>query len=98
MLCLCWTLLTLAITTSGKSLPKSSTLTQKDRLLLREIECLLEDEALCDQDSMPQQSNAVKNTIYFNGNVYTVDGTDWDQTPKEAIVVQDGKVAFVHGV
>ncbi|XP_052711165.1 putative amidohydrolase YtcJ [Crassostrea angulata] len=95
MLCLCWTLLTLAITTSGKSLSKSSTLTPKDRLLLREIECLLEDEALCDQDSMPQQSNAVKNTIYFNGNVYTVDGTDWDQTPKEAIVVQDGKVAFV---
>lgn len=38
---------------------------------------------------------AAAKQCYINGIVYTVDGTDWDRTPKEAFVVQNGKIAFV---
>lgn len=87
------TLLTLVITSSGKSLKKAS-LTRKVGLL-REIKILLWDELPCRQDFVQQQSNAAKNAIYINGIVYTVDETNWDQTPKDSFVVQIGKIAFV---
>lgn len=84
------TLLTLVITSSGKSLKKAS-LTRKVGLL-REIKILLWDELPCRQDFVQQQSNAAKNAIYINGIVYTVDETNWDQTPKDSFVVQNGKI------
>ena len=90
---LCWTLFILASTASAKSLHRG----EKKELLLQEIAWLLGDKTLCDERkiSLPQRNNSVKNTIYINGTVYTVGGQNWDKTPRQAIVVQDGKIQLV---
>ena len=90
---LCWTLFILASTASAKSLHRG----EKKELLLQEIAWLLGDKTLCDERkiSLPQRNNAVKNTIYINGTVYTVAGQNWDKTPRQAIIVQDGKIQLV---
>ncbi len=38
---------------------------------------------------------AADGAIYLNGIIYTVAGDDWDNNPREAIVVSNGTIQYV---
>lgn len=78
----------------GFAAGKSISLSDKHKLLKR-IECLLGAEKECQQEPMEQRSYNAKNTIYINGEIYTVHGEHWDETPAEALVVQGGTIRFI---
>ncbi|XP_053378494.1 uncharacterized protein LOC123526634 [Mercenaria mercenaria] len=59
------------------------------------LNCVLRGEG-CEKE-VPQRRNKLpySSVIYLNGIIYTVDGEKWDANPKEAIVIEDGKIEFV---